>query len=68
MKGGGTMKGKVSKSYLSVIGGRSLAVRCLYLALAVCMAIVFLSGTEVEAKSKKKYRLSYTSKTMERGE
>ncbi len=62
------MKRKVSKNLRSVIGGRSLAVRCLYLALAVCMAIVFLSVTEVEAKSKKKYRLSYTSKTMERGE
>ena len=47
------MKGKVSKNYLrSVIGGRSLAVRCMYLALAVCMAFVILSVTEVEAKSK----------------
>ena len=62
------MKRKVSKNLRSVIGGRSLAVRCLCLALAVCMAFVFLSVTEVEAKSKKKYRLSYTSKTMERGE
>ena len=62
------MKRKVSKNLRSVIGGRSFAARCLYLALAVCMAFIILSVTDVEAKSKKKYRLSYTSKTMERGE
>lgn len=66
------MKGKVLKKHLrnrmeewDRDGG--LSVRCLLLAVAVILAFSILSVTEVEAKSKK-YRLSYTSKTMEQGE
>ena len=67
------MKGKVSRNHLRnwmeewYSDGR-LSVRCLFLVAAVIVAFSILSVTEVEAKSKKKYRLSYTSKTMEQGE
>lgn len=45
-----------------------LSVRCMLLVAVVIVTFSILSVTEVEAKSKKKYRLSYTSKTMEQGE
>lgn len=63
------MKGKALRNYLRKMNsvGR-LSVRCLLFSIAVIMTFCILSVTEVEAKSKKKCRLSYTSKTMEQGE
>ena len=43
-------------------------VRSLLPVVLVCLVFILLSGKEVVAKSKKKYKLSYTSKTMEKGE
>ena len=67
------MKGKVLRIHFrnrmeKWHSDRKLSVRCLFLVAAVIVVFSILSVTEVEAKSKKKYRLSYTSKTMEQGE
>jgi hypothetical protein len=67
------MKGKVSRNHLrnwmeKWKGVSRLSVRCLLLVATVIVTFTILSVTEVEAKSKKKCRLSYTSKTMEQGE
>ena len=67
------MKGKVLKNHLrnwmeEWNGDWSLSVRCIFLVATVVVVFSILSVNEVEAKSKKKYRLSYTSKTMEQGE
>ena len=67
------MKGKVLGNHLRNWMGKwdsdgRLSVRCMFLVATVIVACSILSVTEVEAKSKKKYKLSYTSKTMEQGE
>ena len=47
---------------------QGVLVRSLLPVVLVCLVFVSLSGLEAEAKTKKKYKLSYTSKTMEKGE